>query len=373
MQVLTGVTGGLGAHLLAQLVRKSTVAEVWCLVRATSDQAALDRTLKSLSSRAIEITSIELRKIVAVSADLSKTDFELGASRYDELCSKLTLVIHSAWAVNFNISVQSFEDQHIKAVQRLLNLCQSTTHGSPARLFFCSSVSSAAATPRPGTVPEEQVRNVAHVQGTGYARSKYVAEHIVYNAAKNAEAAARILRIGQLAGDTAAGTWNTTEGIPLMIQTAMTLGALPALDEEMSWLPVDTAAEIILDVSLGNANRSDDPDLVYHVLNPQRFHWSRDMLPALAAAGLKFETLSPAEWMEKLRNSDRDPMKNPPIKLLDWFESKYGNKASAANQGVLEYSTVETRKDSETMNRVPSVVDELYITKVVERLRNHWV
>lgn len=229
--VLTGVTGGLGAHLLAQLVRDPGVSTVWALVRASSEHAALERTLQSLSSRGLALSVEEIRKVVAVPSDLSKPDFGLGSSRFLQLRSSLTLVIHSAWAVNFNISVESFEDQHIKAVPNFINLCQSTTHGSPARFYFCSSVSSTGGTPRPGTVPETPVRDIAHVQGTGYARSKYVAEQVVRNAMKDAGAQARVLRIGQLVGDSKVGEWNTTEGIPLMIQTAVTLGALPQLDE----------------------------------------------------------------------------------------------------------------------------------------------
>jgi acyl-CoA synthetase (AMP-forming)/AMP-acid ligase II/UDP-glucose 4-epimerase len=229
--ILTGVTGGLGAHLLSQLVRDPTVSTVWALVRASSEHAALERTLQSLSSRGICLSVEEIRKIVAVPSDLSKPDFGLEASKIVQLRSSLTLVIHSAWAVNFNISVESFEDQHIKAVPNFINLCQSTTHGSPARFYFCSSVSSTGGTPRPGTVPETPVRDIAHVQGTGYAQSKYVAEQIVRNAMKDAGAQARVLRIGQLVGDSKVGEWNTTEGIPLMIQTAVTLGALPQLDE----------------------------------------------------------------------------------------------------------------------------------------------
>ena len=229
--VLTGVTGGLGAHLLSQLVRDPTVSTVWALVRASSEHAALERTLQSLSSRGISLSVEEIRKIIAVPSDLSKPDFGLGASKIVQLRSSLTLVIHSAWAVNFNISVESFEDQHIKAVPNFINLCQSTTHGSAARFYFCSSVSSTGGTPRPGTVPETPVRDIAHVQGTGYAQSKYVAEQIVRNAMKDAGAQARVLRIGQLVGDSKVGEWNTTEGIPLMIQTAVTLGALPQLDE----------------------------------------------------------------------------------------------------------------------------------------------
>ncbi|CAI9633410.1 unnamed protein product [Alternaria burnsii] len=430
--VLTGVTGGLGAHLLAQLVEHYAVEEVYALVRASSDIAALKRTLDSLSARGLSPTNDQLKKIVALPADLSKPDFGLGKQRFREISSRLTLVIHSAWAVNFNISVQSFEKEHIAAVRNLLDLCHSDPDGSKASFFFCSSVSSAAATPRPGTVPEGPVANISHVQKTGYARSKYVAEQIVLNAAKSANlvgADARVLRIGQLVGDSKVGQWNTTEGIPLMIQTAITLGALPTLDEEMSWLPVDYAARVILDccdihdftsppfTPFSPDNESDfvpaspldpdlvptapldpdgrpfprlrpdyfarrrrhpdvieipPPDLVYHVLNPTRFHWTRDMLPALAAAGFKFETLPTDQWMERLRNSEQDPKKNPPIKLLDWFESKYGHGSSTKNKGLLVYETEKTSAKSESMRAIPSVTDVEYVKKVIERLQEEW-
>ena len=145
----------------------------------------------------------------------------------------------------------------------------------------------------------------------------------------------------------------------------------------MSWLPVDYAARIILDLcAVTNVpslpERARNPDLVYHVLNPTRFHWTRDMLPSLSAAGLEFEALPTDQWMERLRKSERDPKKNPPIKLLDWFESKYGHGASTANKGVLDFITKETGRDSETLGNLPDITDKAYVNKVVERLRKHW-
>jgi hypothetical protein len=144
----------------------------------------------------------------------------------------------------------------------------------------------------------------------------------------------------------------------------------------MSWLPVDYAAQIILDVcDLSEAslpNRARRHDLVYHVLNPSRFHWTRDMLPVLADAGLTYEALPTDQWMERLRNSEKDPVKNPPIKLLDWFESKYGRSVSAGKKGVLEFVTKETRKDSVTLSAIPHVTDRAYMRMVVDRLKERW-
>ncbi|KAI1346329.1 hypothetical protein F5Y01DRAFT_308366 [Xylaria sp. FL0043] len=375
--LLTGVTGGLGAHLLAQLVSRPNVSSVWAMVRAPTDAAASDRVFSSLKARGIELSPGQIGKVIPLACDFSRSDFGLSPSRLAALTRVLTLVIHSAWAVNFNIPVQSFEAQHIRAVHNLIQQCLRVQTPEPARFFFCSSVSAAGGTPRPGTVAEGPVVDPAHAQSTGYARSKYVAEHITLNAMKNARAPAHVLRIGQLIGDTAVGEWNATEGVPMMIQTAVTLGALPMLDEEMSWLPVDCAAASIVELAgvTGNGKSSDrasDSELVYHILNPQRFHWTRDMLPSLAKAGLEFKNLPTDEWMERLRNSDRDPTKNPPIKLLDWFESKYGHGRSTTQSGGLVYLTDETGKNSETLRSVPDVTDVRFVRMMLDRLRKHW-
>ncbi|KAF4969423.1 hypothetical protein FSARC_3354 [Fusarium sarcochroum] len=375
--LLSGVTGALGAHALAQLTAQPNVGAVWALVRAASDTAASERLYSSLEARGCSLNEEQRSKVLALPCDLSRSDLGLSEFRLEELKTKLTTIIHSAWAVNFNISVQSFENQHIKAVHNLIQLSLDVQTPKSARFFFCSSVSSAGGSPRPGQVLEAQVPSPAHAQHTGYARSKYVAEHITGNARKNAGAPARVLRLGQLVGDTKVGEWNTTEGIPLMIQTAVTLGALPDLNEEMTWLPVDLAASTILDLANLSgkepSNRDSDPDLVYHILNPARFHWSKQMLPSMISAGFKFETLPTSEWMDRLRNSDRDPAKNPPIKLLDWFEGKYGNKAaSSAEKGPLDYLTVKSREDSETLRNVPDVTNVEYVKMMLGRLQKRW-
>ena len=121
------------------------------MVRAASEAAASDRVDSSLANRGLTLTQEQRSKVVALPCDLSKHDLGLGESRIQELSTKLTTVIHSAWAVNFNISVSSFEDQHIKAVHNLIQLTLSVQTPRPARFFsvlgrrytstwFCSRV-----------------------------------------------------------------------------------------------------------------------------------------------------------------------------------------------------------------------------------------
>ena len=147
------------------------------------------------------------------------------------MLSQTTLIIHSAWAVNFMLGIRSFEDQHINGVKNLINFALSARTLMPARFYFCSSLSVALAIPAPAIVPEAPIEDLKAALPMGYSRSKLVAEHIVHNAAVQAGAPAHVLRIGQIVGDSKEGLWNDTEAIPLMVRSALTLKVLPSLDE----------------------------------------------------------------------------------------------------------------------------------------------
>lgn len=144
---------------------------------------------------------------------------------------------------------------------------------------------------------------------------------------------------------------------------------------------MDLAATTILELSgvIGGASLSEaadsvtaDTGLVYHVLNPKRFHYTEELHPALREAGLEFEALPPTEWMERLRNSEKDPSKNPPIKLLQWFESKYGTGKSDQTGQELLYLTEKTTRDSSTLQQIPDVTSVPYVRKMLERLQRYW-
>ncbi|KAF7555248.1 hypothetical protein G7Z17_g2275 [Cylindrodendrum hubeiense] len=397
--LLTGATGSLGAHILSQLIALPRVRHVYCLVRASSPLAAQERVLDSLSSRGLTphhsaaheriISSLtegglssyhHSAKFTALPADLGLPDLGLGKDAYDALRSTLTSVIHSAWAVNFTLTVKSFEGQHIAGLRHLLDLCLSVPFSRPARLSFISSISAAAGTPSPGRVAETLVKDPAHAQNMGYARSKWVAEHIIHAAAVATGIEARVLRSGQIIGDSAMGLWNPTEAIPLMFRAAVTLGALPSLDENPSWLPVDKSAQAVLELSglsasgnqtAGYFQIQDDADVVYHLQNPTTVRWTEDVLPAMAAAGLQFEIVGQRDWVQRLRDGEQDPKLNPTIKLLDFFAEKYDN--DKPGRGGLVFETGETEKRSNAIHDGYDVVSSGLLAKCVTSWKKHWV
>ncbi|KAJ6117340.1 hypothetical protein N7512_007065 [Penicillium capsulatum] len=374
--LVTGATGNLGAFIIADVLKQPNVSEVWALVRAPGQVAAGARLAKALSDRNIVLSDKEAAKLHAVPSDLSQPNIGLDGYVLEHLLSSLTSVIHSAWAVNFNLGVRSFEQQHIRGTYNLINLCLRSKLPSPARFFFCSSVSVGSNTPKPASIAEATIEDLWRAQKMGYGRSKLVTEHITRNAMRDAGLHARVLRIGQLSGDTASAQWNETEAVALMFRSALTTGTLPALDERPSWLPVDQCAQAITGIALDVENASSEVDLVYHLVNPQNFSWKKDLLPALKKQSLlsDFEIVSPQEWLQKLASSEQDPEKNPSIKLIDFWKSKYGGATKAQSEdGGLCFETTRTTQDSPTLALVKDPVSQGLIQRYIESWMKRWV
>ncbi|KAJ5107632.1 hypothetical protein N7456_004307 [Penicillium angulare] len=331
--VLTGATGSLGAHIASQLARSDNVRKIYCFVRAKSLISARRRVAESLRARSVSfnLSPASERKIVALPADLSNpANFGLEEETFAHIKKTVTNVIHCAWSVNFNWALESFEQSCIAATRNLLDLCLSAESPRPAFFSFCSSVSTVARTPGVW-VPESLPESLGYAQGMGYAQSKLVTENIVNRAAKQTGMTARVLRSGQIVADTVHGIWNATEAIPMVFQTAKTIKALPQLDDVLSWTPVDVMASSIIELSF-----STDAAEVMNVTNPTLSHWTQQLLPLLHEAGLEFEVLPKRAWLQRLKDSNQDPEVNPPIKLLEFFASKYDNDTAGR---VLLYDT----------------------------------
>jgi len=373
--VVTGVTGSLGAHIVAQLVRRPDITEVCCLVRADSDTNAKKRVINSMQARGVydELLPEHRSKITCYQSDFSRPRLDLRESVYESISQKVTSLIHSAWSVNFNKNLSSFEADCIAGAKNLILLCLSAQQPQPASFNFCSSVSTVVNTPG-DVVPEALPESFRCAQGMGYAQSKLVTENLVAHAASQTGMSARVLRIGQIVADTKNGIWNSTEAIPLMLQAATTIGSLPALNESPRWLPVDTVAESVIDISLQIPATSptaiEKTNTFFNIVNPRTFHWTDDLLPALRSAGLTFEEVSQREWVTRLRKSNPDPVANPTIKLVEFFANKYDNEVT--KRGNLGYKTTVTEAAAHVLSQVPALQHELVQKFVKKFLSTSW-
>lgn len=264
------------------------------------------------------------KKIVALAADLSDAALGLGEGLFREISKEADAVYHAGWSVNFNQRLRSFEKDCIAGVHHLLNLCVAN-RVSPARFIFFSSIGTVLSGNYEGGIPEKVPTSFSDARPTGYARSKYVAEHICSSAAESMGIPVAIVRVGQIVGDTARGVWNTSEASPLMLRSVTTIKALPELHEEVRWIPVDVVAQISLELGASSALLTSRAP-VFNVVNPHALRWTEDLLKLLSSAGLEFRAVKPVEWLALLEASDEDVDANPTRKLLGYYRSQIASK-----------------------------------------------
>jgi hypothetical protein len=76
------------------------------------------------------------------------------------------------------------------------------------------------------------------------------------------------------------------------------------------------------------------------------------------------------EWVELLRKSDRNPEKNPTIKLLDFFAKKYDND-KPGREGLV-FQTQKTGLRSVAIRDGYDVIGSELIKKIVESWKKEW-
>lgn len=336
--------------------------------------------MASLEERGLKL--VDPTKVVALNADFGKRDFGLGNEMIEQFKAEVSIIVHLAWPVNFNIHLPSFEP-HLAGLSNLLSLSLSVHRPEPARLYFASSVSAAEATPAPAIIPEAPIEDFTQATRMGYAQSKLVGEHMVVNAAR-VGARSYVLRTGQVVGDRENGVWNDAEFIPSLIRSALSLKALPDLQEDCSWLPVDTLATSLveLDKTLRSAPRPYNidpvnPPVFYNMVNPHMFSWNQ-LLQELKEAGLDFEAVPFAEWLKRLREDDArgNEKQNPAVKLVEYFEQRYGANLNVpednAKVGGVTFDTKVLQRDSPVMRRPPNVIKDGYVKKFLNRWLSRW-
>jgi len=297
-----------------------------------------------------------------LATDLRMPKLGLSDKQYIELASSLNQVVHIGWPVNFNLRLASFEPS-LEGVVNLMKLC----FDSESSFYFVSSISAVYNWNQPTAVPEVVVGDPDIAQNVGYAQSKWVAENICKQTSDVTGLPVAIMRVGQLVGDSVNGIWNESEAVSLMIKAGDHLGIMPILEESPSWLPVDQAASVIVEL-LKSSSEQDSHQIsspCWHVLQSHRIPWP-SVLDYLEKSGLYFCRVSISKWLQGLRDSEQDLTVNPSIKLLSFWESKYGQGITAGPKELV-YEIEQTKRRTPTVSSLeaPGLAQ-------VEKWIQHW-
>ncbi|PWY93213.1 acetyl-CoA synthetase-like protein [Aspergillus sclerotioniger CBS 115572] len=235
--MLTGARGHLGAHLLKCLVGNSGVSRVICVSRSYQGKDLRKRQEESNGAHGIHLSDQAWTKVQFLSSDhLDQPFLGLRREEYEALRGAVTHIIHNAWPMDFQRTLESLEPQ-VQAVQRLVELAVDSHRQQGAstlpRLLFTSSIAVGSQYAGGRILPEAPIADPLSTADIGYARAKWVCEQILTEAVRTSPHPSflpMIVRLGQLSGSTIAGSWNPHEHVPLMLRVSQLVGALPVLD-----------------------------------------------------------------------------------------------------------------------------------------------
>ncbi|OAX31791.1 putative aminoadipate reductase [Rhizopogon vinicolor AM-OR11-026] len=360
--VLTGSTGGLGSYLLASLLQREDVSVVYAFNRPSRSAAfSIQRRQKSsFEDRGLDDALLQSEKLVYVETDTSHDDLGLDKELYQKICMSVTVIIHNAWRLDFNLALSSFEP-HVRGTRNLIDLALSSPHHPKPRFMFTSSVSSAQSWDRAkGPCPEEVQYDAGVADGLGYGASKYVCERVLVNSKLPASS----FRIGQVSGGPPRGAWSTTDWLPIIVKSSVSLGALPEAQGLLSWIPPHVVSNAILDVAFAEQ----EPPIAVNLVHPRPIAWKTLMQPIadtmveckITSTSLPLVPFS--EWFGKLESSAKgaseDTMKRiPAIKLLDFMRFmtrsdiaiRASGEMSLEAGGFTPFSTVVAQRVSPTV------------------------
>ncbi|TFY54516.1 hypothetical protein EVJ58_g8816 [Rhodofomes roseus] len=260
--LVTGTTGSLGCHLLAQLSENQEVARIYALNRPAKDQLPLrERQRSALIDRGLDASVLESEKVVLLEGDLAKAHFGVGEKVYEELRRSVTHIIHNAWRVDFVIQLTSFEPQ-VQGVRALVDFALSSPFPEPPSLVFESSMGTLQNAPNNEFILETSSKP-EYAIGTGYAESKWVSEQILFTSSEKTALNPLIARLGQICAGPD-GAWNAHEWFPSIVQSAPTLGCFPDDNRSVDWIQLDLATAALIDF-----RNASSPTHLVHLVHPR--------------------------------------------------------------------------------------------------------
>uniref|UniRef100_UPI003D7526F9 thioester reductase domain-containing protein n=1 Tax=Nocardia lijiangensis TaxID=299618 RepID=UPI003D7526F9 len=291
--LLTGSSGFLGTYLLSELIEQ-TDAQIWCLVRAGSEESAAREIVASMLRYGLWKPSMRDR-IVAIPGDLTLPRLALDPEVYDAVCAQTDVIIHCGAQINHVDEYERLRGANVESTRELLRIATSV---KTKPIHFISTTAMFGSYPDSAGVPisEQVAPTLEQVEHSGYLATKWVSETLMRKAASHGIPTA-VYRLCLIGGDTRTGASSLGDAFWAMIRASAILGMAPATDDfSVQLVPVDTAAAAIVGISTSSPGQGE----TYHIVDPTHVR-ARDILDQLRDRGHRIEEVPQPVFEEKLR------------------------------------------------------------------------
>ncbi|MFJ6894103.1 amino acid adenylation domain-containing protein [Streptomyces hokutonensis] len=287
--LLTGATGFVGTHLLAQLLT-DTSAEIVCTVRAHDLAEATARIHKAFERHGMVLDERARHRVTALPADLTRPDFGLSRDALADLATTCDAIFHNAATVSIMRDYATLRAANTESTHHLLRLAavRTTPLHYVSTLSVAPPVSHSPEVPEAFLAPHEGLRY-------GYQQSKWASERLLEQAAERG-LPVTVHRLGRVVGSSGTGYANERDFLWSVLRAGIPAGIVPDLFEDEVWTPVDFVARSVVHLCL-TPDRAAGPVFQHATLPRVRlgdvYDWVEDY-------GYSLRRLPLARWREQV-------------------------------------------------------------------------
>jgi thioester reductase-like protein len=229
---------------------------VYAIVRADSDEAALERLRPGLASAFGQDGAEPNGRLVALAGDLEQPGLGLAEEKLERLAREVGVVIHSAASVSFTLGLEESRRINVEGTRHMLEFAERCE-----RLERFTYVSTAyVAGTHPGVFREDQLQEGQEFRNA-YEQSKFEAERLVQSHGRRLPI--QVLRPSIVVGEQASG-WTSSFNVLYAPLKAFARGSFPAVparpESPVDVVPVDYVADAAYELS------ANGPDGTYHLV-----------------------------------------------------------------------------------------------------------
>ena len=310
--LLSGATGFLGAFLLFEMLQQ-TNANIYCLVRASSLEAAKQKIQNTLKSYLIWNESFSQR-IIPIIGDLSQPLVGLNEQEFQDLANQIDTIYHNGAWVHHIYPYSVLKAANVLGTQEIFRLaCAVKT--KPVHFISTASIFSPLPDSAVTVATEADIIDNYPVPNNGYIQTKWVCEKLIKTAQERGLPIS-IYRIGRVSGHSQTGVFNVNDFVYKLIIGCIQLGTIPDRDIQEDIMPVDYVSQAIIHLSKQEKSLGE----AFHLVNNQLLH-TNTLLKVIQSFGYQIQQLPYADWRYKLINIAGASPEHPLYPLIPFFSA----------------------------------------------------
>eukprot|EP01130_Rhizamoeba_saxonica_P014330 TRINITY_DN6254_c0_g1_i1.p1 TRINITY_DN6254_c0_g1~~TRINITY_DN6254_c0_g1_i1.p1 ORF type:complete len:1256 (-),score=328.75 TRINITY_DN6254_c0_g1_i1:22-3789(-) len=295
---ITGVTGFLGAFILAGLMDTHNEAILYCHVRGNSTSACMARIISNLKVYSLWEESYQDR-IVIVIGDLSSENLGIADEMWDTLTENIDVIYHNGALVDFNQPYVNLKKVNAKSICEIGKLALSKKLKGIVYVSTCGVFSQKDGSDTVSITDKLPTKD-GEQRGTGYEISKYVAEKISVLMRKLG-IPLNIVRPGNACGDSVFGRSNRNHDLVRMLKGFITLKIAPEMwEKSIDVTPVDFISRAI--VSCIPESSSMDEQYCFNLIS--RYIVKMSFIIFLLSQYYNMKCMDYNEFLTQVKNSD---------------------------------------------------------------------